>query len=151
MTNPTKVIFACDESGAKGYADRDETYRGEIGVFAGILIPDECLDAALPKFQQIHDRYKPASGKPHISALADHLKEPLRQDVYEAIRDLTFPCFWYAIHVAGLHESHRSMEVIAQTAKERRQEANSGNGPRVKSGSPRSDPASMHVELFSGL
>lgn len=151
MTNLTKVIFACDESGAKGYANQDETYPGEVGVFAGILIPEECISATSPKFKEIYDRYKPTSGKLHIADLRDHLKEALRQDIYQVIRDFKLPCFWYAIHVAGLHASHKSMEVIAQTAKERLQEANGGSGPRVKRGSPRSNPASMHVELFTGL
>lgn len=151
MANPTKVILACDESGAKGYADQDETYPGEVGVFAGILVPDECLNAASPKFQEIYDRYKPASGKLHIADLANHLKEALRQDVYEAIREFTLPCFWYAIHVAGLHKWYRSKEVIAQDAKDRLQEAKGGSEPRVKRGSPRTDPVSMHVELFTGL
>lgn len=37
----TKVIFVCDESGAKGYADHEETYPGETGVFAGIMEPSD--------------------------------------------------------------------------------------------------------------
>lgn len=56
MTNLTKVIFACDESGAKEYADKGENYPGEIGVFAGILIPDECVGDASPKFMEIFNR-----------------------------------------------------------------------------------------------
>lgn len=137
MANPIKVILACDESGAKGYANQDETYTGEVGIFAGILIPDECLDAASPKFQEIYDRYKPASGKPHMRCLPDHLKPVLRQDVYGAIRDLTLPCFWYAIHVAGLHESHRFKEVICPGRKGEAAGSQRGNGPRVKPGRDR--------------
>ena len=34
----TKIVFACDESGAKGYADQTESFPGEVGVFAGILV-----------------------------------------------------------------------------------------------------------------
>jgi hypothetical protein len=30
----TKVFFYCDESGAKGYADKNEIFPGEVGVFA---------------------------------------------------------------------------------------------------------------------
>jgi hypothetical protein len=36
----THVILACDESGAKGYADGDEQSPGEVGVFAGIMVPE---------------------------------------------------------------------------------------------------------------
>ena len=149
MANPTKLILACDESGAKGYADQDEAYPGEVGVFAGILIPDECLERITPKFQEIYNRYKPASGKLHIADLPDNLKEALRQDVYEAIRDFRLPCFWYAIHVSGLHNWHKSIEALAEDAKQKLLEAR--GAPRVKRGSPRPNPASMHVELFAGL
>lgn len=38
-----KFILACDESGAKGYADQDEQFPGQIGVFAGLLVPDQIL------------------------------------------------------------------------------------------------------------
>ncbi len=151
MADPTKVIFACDESGAKGYADQDEAYPGEVGVFAGILIPDECLERATPTFQEIYDRYKPATGKLHIADLPDDLKEALRQDVYKAIRDFQFPCFWYAIHVAGLHNWHKSCELHVENAKQKLRETNGNKTPRVKGGSPRPNPASLHVELFSGL
>jgi hypothetical protein len=145
MADPTKLILACDESGAMGYADQDEAYPGEVGVFAGILIPEECLERITPKFQEIYDLYKPASGKLHIADLPDHLKEALRRDVYGAIRDFQLPCFWYAIHVAGLHNWH-----IAD-AKQKLLEARGGKAPRVKRGSPRSNPASMHELLFLGL
>jgi hypothetical protein len=33
------MVLACDESGAKGKADRDESYSAEVGVFAGTLVP----------------------------------------------------------------------------------------------------------------
>jgi hypothetical protein len=32
------VVVFCDESGAKGYADKSEKEPGEIGVFAGFPI-----------------------------------------------------------------------------------------------------------------
>jgi len=147
----TKVIFACDESGAKGYADKGETYPGEVGVFAGFLILDECVGDSLPKFMEIYNRYKPPKGKHHITDLDNHLKESLRQEVYQTIRDFTLPCFWYAIHVEGLHAYHISTAVIVQKANEILQEVNSEKVSHIKCGSPRTNPASMHIELFCGL
>jgi hypothetical protein len=32
------IVVFCDESGAKGYADKSEKEPGEIGVFAGFPI-----------------------------------------------------------------------------------------------------------------
>jgi hypothetical protein len=151
MTNPTKVIFVCDESGAKGYADQKEKYPGEVGVFAGILIPNESLSVVSPKFQELYERYKPASGKLHIADLDNHLKESLRLDVYQAIREFGLPCFWYAIHVAGLQDFYSSQGAIFQDVMKKSQETNVDSVARIQYGSPRSTPVSMHEELFSGL
>ncbi|MEL6061420.1 MULTISPECIES: hypothetical protein [unclassified Methylobacterium] len=151
MQQFTKVILACDESGAKGYADQNETYPGEVGVFAGIMVPDTHLPTVEPVFKSIYDRYKPATGKLHITDLDDAAKAKLRRDIYDAISRLQLPCFWYAIHVAGLHAFHLRHQELRQMAKKMAEEARGGEPPRVKRGSPREEPASMHVELFAGL
>lgn len=144
------VIFVCDESGAKGYADRDEASPGEVGVFAGILIPSSLLDAAQVAFQAIYDRYKPAQGKFHIADLPPDSQEALRQDVYSAIRDLELPCFWYAIHVAGFHQWHVQQAGMSQQIREG-VDLHRPQPPRYKGGSPREHAASLHVSLFEGL
>lgn len=69
-----KVFFYCDESGAKGYANQNESSPGEVGVFAGILVPDECLAEVKPSFDAIAAKYSPPSGKLHIADLAPEKK-----------------------------------------------------------------------------
>lgn len=146
-----RVFFYCDESGAKGYADQHESYPGEVGVFVGILVPEGILGTVAPLFDAISSRYKPASGKLHIADLLDEHKESLRQAVYEAIRRTSLPCFWYAIYVAGLNAEHiRNMDLQQKMLKQVR-DAREGAPHRVKGGSPREQPTSMHVELFAGL
>jgi hypothetical protein len=146
----TNVVFACDESGAKGYADQVESHPGEVGVFAGILVPQEIDATARPEFQAIYDQYKPATGKLHIAELCPDQQEALRQDVYAAIRKLNLPCFWYAIHVDGLNNWHLTQKKFLDDA---RQAASAARQPppRVKRNSPRDNPTSMHEELFAGL
>src|SRR4051794_4126546 len=117
MTEPTRIILACDESGAKGYADRDEQYPGEVGVFAGILVPEDSLDEKSPPFQALIPKYTRPDGKLHIAGLTPEQKKALRQDVYEAIRNSGLPCFWYAIHVAGFHNWHKVEEQLKQDAR----------------------------------
>jgi len=146
----TNVVFACDESGAKGYADQVESYPGEVGVFAGILVPQEIEATAQPEFQAIYDLYKPATGKLHIAELPPEKQEALRQDVYAAIRKLKLPCFWYAIHVDGLNDWHLTQKNLREDAKQATAAARQ-QPPRVKRNSPRDNPASMHEELFAGL
>jgi hypothetical protein len=145
MESPSRIIFACDESGAKGYADQDEQYPGEVGVFAGILVPEECADTILGRFQGLIKKYTPESGKLHIADLPECQKEALREDVFEAIQESRVPCFWYAIHVAGFHQWYTDKQKLIGEA--RKATASSA----VKRGSPRSDPESMHVALFEGV
>ena len=97
MPSVTKVIFACDESGAKGYSDQNESYDGEVGVFAGLLLDSAQLDRILPDFKTIYDHYAPVEGKFHIADLPPDRQEALRQDVYTAVTKHQLPCFWYAV------------------------------------------------------
>lgn len=147
----TKVFFYCDESGAKGYANQDETFPGEVGVFAGIMVPEECLATVKSTFDQIASRYKPASGKLHIADIAPEQQEAMRNELFAAIRGAKLPCFWYAIHVSGLHAHHQSQANLLKKLGEELHATREGIGPRIKRASPREEPASMHVELFSGL
>lgn len=145
MTEPTRIILACDESGAKGYADQPEQYPGEVGVFAGFLIPEDKLDEKLPPFQALIPKYTPPGGKLHIADLTPEQQEALRQDVYEVIRNSGLPCFWYAIHVAGFHNWHKIEETLKQDARA------ATDNSTVKRGSARPDPSSLHTALFTGL
>ena len=145
----TNVIFACDESGAKGKGDKREAYPGEVGVFAGFLVPEEIDLTARPVFQAIYEKYKPPTGKLHISDLPQDQQVALRQDVYAAIGKLNLPCFWYAIHVEGFHNSYqtekKSLDELTMNLSEACPQ------PRVKGGSLQVSPPSMHEELFAGL
>ncbi|MDO9499115.1 hypothetical protein [Falsiroseomonas sp.] len=145
MTEPTRIIFACDESGAKGYADQDEQFPGEVGVFAGILMPESCAGQKLGPFQDLVAKYTPPSGKLHIADLLDEQKQALREDVYAAIQNSGLPCFWYAIHVAGFHRRYKEEQQLLDAARQ------ASASSAVKRGSKRSNPASMHEALFAGI
>ncbi len=132
MSGPHKIVLACDETGAKGYADRDEAYPGEVGVFAGILMLDEVSAEKFPAFQALIDKYKPATGKLHIADLSDDKKEELRADVYGLIPRSALPCFWYAIHVAGLNRQFNEAQGAQKEALDAVVNAREGEEPRVK-------------------
>ncbi len=124
---------------------QDEKYPGEVGVFAGILMPEDCVGEKVPLFQNLIAKFTPSSGKLHIADLPEDQKEALRRDVYAAVQDSGLPCFWYAIHVAGFHQRHSEKQELLDKA--RKATASS----RFKRGSPRSTPESMHEGLFAGL
>lgn len=147
----TKVFVYCDESGAKGYANQEETFPGEVGVFAGIMIPGQSIATVKSAFDQIAARYMPPSGKLHIAELSPEQQGHIRNKLFAEIRRTQLPCFWYAIHVAGLHAYHSDQIASLRRSAETLRLARGGNDPRIKRGSPREEPASMHIELFSGL
>ena len=113
-----RQFLYCDESGAKGYADQNEAYPGEIGVFAGIMVPEECLATVKPVFDQIAARYMPESGKLHIADLSPEQQGAIRDELFVAIKSTKLPCFWYAIHVAGLHAHHRLQKTLLEQQSE---------------------------------
>ena len=88
MAETTNIVLVCDESGAKGYADQQESYPGEVGVFAGILVPEERKAVARTAFQAIYDRYQPVTGKLHIADLAPASQSNLRNDIYEKVNSI---------------------------------------------------------------
>ncbi|WP_066798594.1 hypothetical protein [Sphingomonas soli] len=144
-----KIILACDESGAKGYADQDEQDPGEVGVFAGVFVPEEVLAAAELRLEAAIAPYRSIDGKLHITDLPPEQQHGLRADIFAAILELNLPCFWYAIHVAGFHNFHRmTQQILSDT---RTDMAARNPNPRVKIGSPREKPESLHAMLFTGL
>ena len=149
MTEVTNIILACDESGAKGYADQQEMYPGEIGVFAGILVPEELQSDAQCVLQEKYLRYFKSTGKLHITDLERTEQHNLRCDTYNAIKKLNLSCFWYAIHVAGLNDWYLTQQRNLKGIREKSLEANPA--PRYRAGSPRDIRPSMHEELFIGL
>lgn len=142
-----KFIFACDESGSKGYADLDEKEPGEVGVFAGLLIRDCEQDQIAVALELAISPHRGIDGKLHITDLSPPSQAALRGSVYDVIQSQQIPCFWYAIHVAGFHASHKKIQAILGDAAA---EANA-RPKRVKTGSPRENPDSLHGELFRGL
>ena len=142
MPEGRHIVLACDESGAKGYADQDEAFPGEVGVFAGILIPQQEREAeARPRFQALCDRYRLLSGKLHIADLSPEQQTALRTDVFTAIREMNLPCFWYAIHVSGLQNWVHHARLLAVIGV--RKTFPHGLGPNRKS--------SMREQMFSAL
>ncbi|BCG82602.1 hypothetical protein MesoLj113b_61440 [Mesorhizobium sp. 113-3-3] len=145
-----RIIFACDESGAKGYADRDEAFDGEVGLFAGVMVPESHLAAVEADLQIVVQRYQTDAQKLHIADLPPDRQGALRDDIYAVIRKHQLPCFWYAIHVAGFHAWHLS-QIEARKQAKALPAAASSQPPRYKGGSPRETPDSLHVAIFDGL
>lgn len=138
------VVMACDESGAKGYGNSDERCIGELGVFAGIMVPGELLTNAQAQFDAIAIRYKTGAGKVHIADLAPEQQGQLRKEMFDLITQLRLPCFFEAIHVAGFHTNFRRYESLIKGVQAQRR-----SNVRLSDRGPA--PESLHVALFFGL
>ncbi|USU08679.1 hypothetical protein NF700_16700 [Sphingomonadaceae bacterium OTU29MARTA1] len=142
-----KFILACDESGAKGYADQDEQFPGQVGVYAGLLVPEEVLAQTEAVLEAAIAPHRGDNGKLHVTDLEKAAQADLRQRLFEGIQALHLPCFWYAIHVAGYGGHHAMFEgMIADAVKDAAALGGAIQGPM-----PRAAPGSLHVELFRGL
>jgi hypothetical protein len=113
----TNIIMACDESGSKGYADRDEAWPGEVGVFAGILVPADALNAIAPCFDAVVRRFATNEGKLHVTDLPPEKQEALRSEMFNLIKAHKLPCFYEAIHVAGFHQAHHEVNELVDRAR----------------------------------
>ena len=116
---------------------------------ASLLIPQEVEAKSGPVFRNICDRFRETGKKLHIADLSPPQQENLRQDMFAAIRQFNLPCFWYAIHVEGLHDWYQTQEMLFANARQASSDADPQT--RYKSGSPRENRLSMHEELFAGL
>jgi hypothetical protein len=114
------------------------------------LIPEDRHVALAARFDAIASQFKPAQGKLHIADLPNEKKAALRKALFNEIQAEQLPCFWYAIHVAGLHACHAAQVELLRSTRAAI-DAQRTTPPRVKTGSPRDEPPSMHVELFAGL
>ena len=137
-----KIYLVCDESGAKGYSDKTEKYKGETGVFAGIFISEDKIESIRKKLNKIATSYF-TDEKWHITDLSDSKKESLRADIYKVIEDENLVCVYEAIHVEGFYAEHRRIDEIKNDSK-----TNVKSDIKI-SGNPKHD--SLHVELFQGL
>src|SRR5260370_21432532 len=142
----THVVVACDEAGAKGYADRDEQFAGELGVYAGVLLDVASLPAAQAAFDTVAQQYVSPDGKLHITDLRPEQQAALREDIFALIRAHDVACLYEAIHVAGFHYMFQRLKEVVERARQSRQSNIKLSGNLTKA-----QPESLHATLFQGL
>lgn len=112
-----KIILVIDESGAKGYSDKQESYLGEVGVMAGFLIPDKYIKEVANNLEIIRQRYS-TDGKLHITDLDSTQQENLRCNIFEYILKNQIPCIYEAIHVEGFFQQFQFTASLIKKAKD---------------------------------
>lgn len=99
------LYFICDESGAKGYADKSESYFGEVGIVAGYFIPEEHINSVRQELFQITSQFA-TNGKLHITDLPDKDKEALREQIFSYFISRNIICTYEAVFSEGFHKYH---------------------------------------------
>lgn len=100
------LVFVCDESGAKGYADQPERFPGEVGVIAGYMLPANRLDAVAADLDAICLPFRRAGRKLHVTELGPDA-ERLRAAVYGYFLRHDIPFAYEATHAQGFFDFHR--------------------------------------------
>lgn len=135
-----KLYFICDESGAKGYEDNKEKNEGEIGVFAGYILPEERKEEIKEDMNKIIKKYN-SKGKFHITDLEN--PEEFRKEIFNYIKTNEINFLYTAIYTQGFYNNYLKKKKLKEEAKE-----NTNPNIRVTSKTPKE---SLHVELFVNL
>lgn len=142
----TKLVYlVCDESGAKGYDDKPEAVKAELGVMAGFLVPGEALPDVRIRLGEIADEFMRA-GKLHITDLPADRQGELRSRIFAYLSAMSanVPSLLYeAIHQQGFHEWGEMVRSAAAKAKASRRSSVAISAHESKE--------LLHCELFTGL
>lgn len=112
---------------------------------AGLLIHEKIAQDTHAAFHLIYDSFRlEHTDKLHIADLSPSQQGDLRNQIYSTIVSLDLPCFWYALHVEGLHRYYAEFQELLPKYRP-------ATSPRFKRGSPRENPPLLHEKLFEGL
>ncbi len=139
-----KIYFICDESGAKGSSRTDESYPGEVGVFAGYIVPETHFEQVNLECKRIGARYFDGE-KPHLRGLTKDQMEAFRDEVFRFIEEQEIHCVYEAIHVRGFKAG------LFDLPSQSYEEAKESRTSCIKLSSDRIDAESLHTWLFQGL
>ena len=137
-----EVFFVCDESGAKGFADKPEQAVKEIGLLAGVIVPKAAETAVRNKMAAIALKCPPsADGKLHITGLGEADSEALRKEVFQLIKDNNLACVYSATAAEGFYASFQQLKTAEAAAAAAKPAHIVDKNPRLK-------PDRLHAELF---
>lgn len=100
-------ILVIDESGAKGYSDKEEKNDGEIGLMAGYLLRKESINEARKRVDDLFDSI-PSNGKRHLTDLKKEQQEEARDICYGIFKYNRIPWFYNAIYSQGFYEANNN-------------------------------------------
>ena len=118
----TTMYLICDESGAKGYSDKEEKYLGEIGVMAGFAFSEKDLNEIRSDLGKIASPFF-AEGKLHITDLSADDQVLLRNRLFNYLKERNIICLYEAIYSEGFYKQY---EIINDFKNQARDQCRSG-------------------------
>lgn len=136
-----KVYFICDESGAKGYSDKNENYFGEIGLIAGFVLPEKHINKTRLELDKIKCKYL-TEKKLHITDITPGNQVKLRNEIFTYFKGKNIVCLYEAIHTEGFYKhSEFLIELIEKARKQCRSKVKISKNPTKEL---------LHERLFQG-
>lgn len=136
------VFLIIDESGAKGYSDKQEQSQGEFGLMVGYLVPEDDIKRVKLELNFIKQKYI-HDGKLHITDLESSKQKELRIEIFNYFSQIKI-CFVYeAIYTQGYFSHHKSFEELGT-------EHTKQIKPSIK-WSTNKEKKLLHSDLFLGV
>lgn len=139
------MIFVCDESGAKGYADKDENSKCEFGLFAGYFLKNKKQQEDVKKLLgESFNKIEWPNSKKHVNELKfEKDKQLIIDDVFSVFREEKIDCLYEGGYVHDFHISYSKREKILKRIEELKK-----SKIRI---TKHKDKSLLHDELFRGL
>lgn len=137
-----KVYLICDESGAKGYSDKEEVFSGEVGVMAGYLLFENQLNSFQSDLEKIRTEYL-TNGRLHITDINEDKQAELRNKIFSYLNGNSTPCVYEAVHVQGFFEWYDKQKHLHEKLK-----AQSRSNIEISGHAPKE---LLHAHLFQGI
>lgn len=136
------IYLICDESGAKGYSDKQEKCLGEVGVMAGFVFPEKDLNEIRSDLEKITSPFF-MEGKRHITDLSPDDQKRLRNDLFPYLKKRNILCLYEAIHSEGFHSQYEMINELKNKARAQRRSEIKISTNQTKE--------LLHVQLFQGI
>lgn len=144
IENDSSMMFICDESGAKGYADKDESLKCEFGLFAGYFLKNKGQQENVRKLlNKSFNIIKWPNSKKHINELSKENKQSIIKSVFTVFRDEKIDCLYEGEYVHDCYRNYKEQEKTLKEIKEQRR-----SKIRIIE---HDDIPLLHDELFNGL
>jgi hypothetical protein len=114
-----EIYLVIDESGAKGFAQKSESFQGEVGVMGGYFVRANNIARVRCDFDKIRAEFaSEVGGKTHLTDLGADRQQSARSAIFEYLREREMSLVYEGVYVQGLNETTKRANEISERARE---------------------------------